>query len=46
MEEMQKGIDRLLAADALKPMLLEVFTDASDDEHAWRDYFAFLKQGD
>lgn len=46
MEEMQKGIDRLLAADALKPMLLEVFTDASDDEHAWRNYFAFLKQGD
>ncbi len=42
MSEMQQGIDRLLAADALQPMLLEVFTDASEDERVYRDYYSYI----
>jgi 2-succinyl-5-enolpyruvyl-6-hydroxy-3-cyclohexene-1-carboxylate synthase len=42
MSEMQQSIDRLLAADALQPMLLEVFTDASEDERVYRDYYSYI----
>ena len=44
MEEMQQGIDTLLYIEANRPVLLEVFTDAEEDERAFRAYYAaFLR---
>ena len=40
--EMQRGIARLLTADAPRPMLLEVFTDATTDAAVFRDYYQQL----
>jgi len=42
MEEMQQGIDTLLSAESQRPMLLEVFTDAGDDERTLREYYNFI----
>ena len=43
MEEVQKGIDTLLFIESDHPVLLEVFTDAAQDEQAFRIYYE--KQG-
>ena len=43
MEEVQKGIDTLLFIESDRPVLLEVFTDAAQDEQAFRKYYE--KQG-
>ena len=43
MEEVQKGIDTLLFIESDHPVLLEVFTDAVEDEQAFRKYYE--KQG-
>ena len=43
MEEVQKGIDTLLFIESDHPVLLEVFTDAAQDEQAFRKYYE--KQG-
>ena len=37
MAEMQRGIDTLLTMESSTPVLLEVFTDAADDERAYRN---------
>lgn len=42
MEEMQQGIDTLLNMESERPVLLEVFTDASEDERVYKDYFRSL----
>ncbi len=42
MEEMQQGIDTLIHKESLRPVLLEVFTDASEDERAFKDYYHLL----
>ena len=39
MDEMRRGIDTLLTKDSKRPMLLEVFTDAADDERVFKDYY-------
>ena len=44
MEEMQEGIERLLQDEGERPMLLEVFTDAAEDERVFRDYYHSLKK--
>ncbi|MBP3756113.1 MAG: 2-succinyl-5-enolpyruvyl-6-hydroxy-3-cyclohexene-1-carboxylic-acid synthase, partial [Prevotella sp.] len=43
MDEMQRGIDQLLAMDSERPVLLEVMTDATDDERVFKDYYRRLK---
>lgn len=43
MEEMQKGVDDLLTIDSERPVLLEVLTDASEDERVFKDYYIKLK---
>ena len=43
MEQMQKGIDSLISLESDRPVLLEVFTDASEDESAYRLYFKQLQ---
>ncbi len=42
MEQMQQGIDTLMNTESARPMLLEVFTDAAEDEHVLRDYHRSL----
>ena len=42
MEEMQQGINTLLYIESQRPVLLEVFTDASEDERVYRDYYHSL----
>ena len=42
MEEMQQGIDLLLAEDFSRPMLLEVFTNADEDERVLKAYYQLL----
>ena len=42
MEEMQQGVDTLLNMESERPVLLEVFTDASEDERVYKDYFRSL----
>ena len=37
-DELDSGIDWLLTTDSTRPMLLEVTTDAADDERALKDY--------
>ena len=41
-EEMQQGIDTLLHIESDTPVLLEVFTDAAEDERVFKDYYHFL----
>ena len=36
---MQQGVDWLLTADSHCPLLLEVFTDATEDERVMKDYY-------
>ena len=43
MAQMQDGVDRLLQEQSDRPMLLEVFTDAAEDERVYRDYYVKLK---
>ena len=43
MEQMQQGIDRLLSTPSDRPLLLEVFTDASEDERVYKSYLHELK---
>lgn len=38
MTQMQHGIDTLLSVKSDRPVLLEVFTDASEDKRVFRDY--------
>ena len=45
MAELQKGIDTLLYIESDRPVLLEVTTDAVDDERVFRDYYEQQKQG-
>ena len=42
MEEMQQGIDTLLNMESERPVLLEVFTDAAEDERVYKAYFRSL----
>ena len=43
MEQMQQGIDWLFQTESEHPLLLEVLTDASEDERAFRDYYRSLR---
>ena len=43
MHEMQQGIDTLLYIESDRPVLLEVFTDSTEDERAFRDYYGKLR---
>jgi len=43
MAQMQDGVNRLLQEQSDRPMLLEVFTDAAEDERVFRDYYVELK---
>ena len=42
MEELRQGIDLLLSEDFSSPMVLEVMTNAADDEQAFRQYYQNL----
>ena len=42
MKEMQQGIDALLHVESGRPVLLEVFTNAEEDERVYRDYYRSL----
>jgi 2-succinyl-5-enolpyruvyl-6-hydroxy-3-cyclohexene-1-carboxylate synthase len=42
MPQLRAGIDTLLNIESSRPVLLEVFTDASADEHVYRDYYRDL----
>lgn len=44
MVQMQEGVDRLLQEQSNRPMLLEVFTDATEDERVFKDYNAQFKK--
>jgi 2-succinyl-5-enolpyruvyl-6-hydroxy-3-cyclohexene-1-carboxylate synthase len=39
MEKMQEGLYTLLYIESHRPVLLEVFTDASEDERVFKDYY-------
>ena len=43
MEEMQQGLDTLIDMESDRPVLLEVFTDATEDERVFKDYYRRLK---
>ena len=43
MEEMQQGLDTLINVEGDRPVLLEVFTDATEDERVFKDYYRRLK---
>ena len=40
--QLSSAIDTLLYIDSDRPVLLEVFTDAADDERVLRDYYRSL----
>ena len=40
MEDMQRGIDTLLNMESTRPVLLEVTTDAAEDERAFKALFS------
>ena len=42
-QDFQQAIDTLLYIDSHRPVLLEVFTDASDDERVYKDYLSIFK---
>ena len=44
MEEMQQGIDILINLESDRPILLEVMTDADEDERVYKDYYNSLKK--
>ena len=43
MEEMQQGIEWLMHTESNRPLLLEVFTDAAEDERVFKAYYHSLK---
>jgi 2-succinyl-5-enolpyruvyl-6-hydroxy-3-cyclohexene-1-carboxylate synthase len=43
MDSLQRGIDWLLQTKSEHPLLLEVLTDARDDERAYKDYYATFR---
>ena len=43
MEQMQQGIDLLLSENFSRPMLLEVITDAAEDERVFKAYYQTVK---
>ena len=43
MDEMQSGIDTLLNMESDRPVLLEVFTDPTEDERVYQAYYQTLK---
>ena len=43
MEQMQQGIDLLLSENFSRPMLLEVITDAAEDERVFKAYYQAVK---
>ena len=43
MEEMQQGIEWLMHTESNRPLLLEVFTDAAEDERVFKAYYHGLK---
>ena len=43
MDEMHQAIDTLLYIESDRPVLLEVFTDAAEDERVFRDYYKMFK---
>ena len=43
MEELRLGLATLLTADASRPMLLEVFTDAEDDKRVISNFIKHIK---
>ena len=43
MEQMQQGIDLLLSEKFSRPMLLEVITDAAEDERVFKAYYQAAK---
>ena len=43
MAEMQQGVDTLLNNESHRPVLLEVFTDVSEDERVFKDYYHSLR---
>ena len=45
MTELRQGIDTLLNIESGRPVLLEVSTDAAEDERTFRDYYESQKQG-
>ena len=42
MDEMQQGIETLLNIESERPVLLEVKTNAAEDERVLKDYYAGL----
>lgn len=44
MEEVQKGLDTLLYINSERPVLLEVFTHAEQDERVYQDYLRSLQR--
>jgi 2-succinyl-5-enolpyruvyl-6-hydroxy-3-cyclohexene-1-carboxylate synthase len=42
MDQMQKGIDWLLQTESEHPLLLEVLTDAEEDERVFKEYYHTL----
>ena len=45
MQQMQAGVRWLLTEQADRPLLLEVFTDAGEDERAFKAYYHSLAEG-
>lgn len=43
MDEMKKGVELLLTSEFSRPMVLEVFTDAAEDERVYKDYYHYLR---
>ena len=42
-QDFQQAIDTLLYIDSHRPVLLEVFTDADNDERVYKDYLSIFK---
>ena len=42
-QDFQQAIDTLLYIDSHRPVLLEVFTDADNDERVYKDYLSLFK---
>jgi 2-succinyl-5-enolpyruvyl-6-hydroxy-3-cyclohexene-1-carboxylate synthase len=42
MEQLRQGIDTFLSVESDGPVLLEVFTDAQEDERAYKNYLQSL----
>jgi len=44
--DLYSAIDTLIQVESDRPVLLEVFTDASEDEQVLRDYYQFISDAD